>query len=103
MNSPEATPTSGPVVQLGEDIDPTVADYVRAAMAIGPDRGRSSSPTHVRIIRDHDPALARPVIGRAIMAPSSTRAPLRVLAATPREAVDMLADRMRSEAQPAGV
>lgn len=93
--------STGPVVQLGTDIDPGVAHYARVALTrLLTAQGRPTVPVHIRIIRDHDPRRVRPVTARVIL---GTGVPLRVDAETPREAVDLLVERMAGSEQPVAV
>ncbi|MCU1629227.1 MAG: hypothetical protein JWP64_4176 [Pseudonocardia sp.] len=98
MNRTEPT---GPVVQLGTDIDPGMAHYARIALTrLLTEQGRAENPVHVRIIRDHDPMRARPVTARAIVGAHGSGTAVHVNAGTPREAVDLLVEQMAASNRP---
>lgn len=82
------TTTSPVVVQLGDGIDPAVVHYAQVACARLPE---GLAPTHLRVITDHDPRNPRPIRARALL-PNGTSTTSS--AASPREAVDEIVERL---------
>jgi len=84
-----------PCVQLGRGIAPDLADY--AADVVGrllSHRGRAGAAAPVHVVRHADPARPRPVTARAVVDLDGTAVAVHVDAAHPREAVDLLVDRL---------
>ncbi|MBN9110809.1 MAG: hypothetical protein J0I34_18765 [Pseudonocardia sp.] len=79
-------------VQLGEGIDPALAHYAQVAFARLPE---ADAPTHLRVITDHDPANPRPIRARVLLPRQGSAT---AVAASPREAVDELVDRLLASA-----
>ncbi|GAY07305.1 hypothetical protein [Pseudonocardia sp. N23] len=80
------------VVQLGDGIDPALTHYAQVAFARVPEQ---QAPTHLRVIADHNPADPRPIRARVLLPRKHSAT---AVAATPREAVDELVERLLSTA-----
>ncbi|GJF02437.1 hypothetical protein PSD17_14000 [Pseudonocardia sp. D17] len=88
-------PDGEPIVQLGSGIAPDLADYARNELRdLLARRGRPTARARMRVLRHHDPAVERPVVARAVVDLDGTTVVVRVDAARPREAVDLLLKRL---------
>lgn len=81
-------------IQLGEGIDPALAHYAQVAFAR---LGEADSPTHLRVISDHDPTNPRPIQARVLLAHNRSAT---AVAASPREAVDELVEQLLASPRP---
>ncbi|GAA4857178.1 hypothetical protein GCM10023403_21500 [Pseudonocardia benzenivorans] len=88
-------PDNEPIVQLGGGIAPDLADYARDGLR-DPlvRRGRATARARMRVLRHHDPAVERPVVARIVVDLDGTTVVVRVDAARPRGAVDLLPERL---------
>lgn len=84
-----------PVVELRGGIAPDLVAYVRrkVEVVLGHTR-RAALHVHVRVVRHADPARDRPVSARALIDLAGRPLHVHVEATTPREAVDLLLDRL---------
>lgn len=84
-----------PVVELRGRIAPDLADYVRHKIgAVLAHTRRAALHVHVRVVRHADPARERPVSARGLVDLAGRPLYAHVDATTPREAVDLLLDRL---------
>ncbi|MDD7939564.1 sigma 54 modulation/S30EA ribosomal C-terminal domain-containing protein [Actinomycetospora lutea] len=95
---PPATRVPPPVVELRGMIGTGLAEYAREKVVHALDHGvHPVGPARVRIVRHDDPARERPVVAIAHVDLAGRRLHAHVVAATPREAVDLLVDRLRRQ------
>ncbi|MHC1557855.1 HPF/RaiA family ribosome-associated protein [Actinomycetospora sp. C-140] len=97
-STPEAVPATRvppPVVELRGAIAGDLATYVRDKILRALDRGvRPIGPARVRVVRHDDPARERPVVAAAHVDVARRRLHVHAVAEEPREAVDLLIDRL---------
>lgn len=85
-----------PVVELRGQIGPDLAPYAQEVVAhVLASLGRPVLGTKLRVVRHADPARARPVTASVLVDLGHGHVHAHVTAAHPREAVDLLADRLR--------
>jgi ribosome-associated translation inhibitor RaiA len=90
-----ASPALPAVVELNGRIAPDLVDYVqRKIAAVLRHTGRAALSAHVRIVRHADPARTRPVAASATIGMARSDLHVHADAATAREAVDLLLDRL---------
>lgn len=93
--TPVALPALPAVVELSGRVAPDLADYIQQKLAVVlRHTGRTALSAHVRVVRHEDPARARPATARATVAMARITLHAHADAATPREAVDLLLDRL---------
>jgi ribosome-associated translation inhibitor RaiA len=91
----ERPPAAEIVVELRGGVADDLADYARTKIATV--LGHAHRPVlrgHVRIVRHHDPARERPVTARVAIDLDGQPINVSTEATTPREAVDLLVDRL---------
>jgi ribosome-associated translation inhibitor RaiA len=96
------TPTARPahpavetVVELGGRIADDLVDYLRDRIStVLGHTGRPALHAHVRVVRHEDPARERPVTARASVQLAGATVHVHADATTPREAADLLLDRL---------
>ncbi|GAA4790840.1 hypothetical protein GCM10023200_27430 [Actinomycetospora chlora] len=98
--TPRTTPAPSrlapPVVEIRGTIARDLPEYTRDKVLAALDHGvRPTGPARVRIVRHDDPARERPVVASAHVDLAGVRLHVHVVGATPREAVDLLVDRLR--------
>lgn len=85
-----------PVVELRGDIGPDLADYARQKAAhVLAALGRPVDRVHLHVLHHRDPAREHPVRASVTVDVAGRRVHAHVTADHPREAVDLLLDRMR--------
>lgn len=98
MSIPENSPALPPlpaVVELSGGIAPDLIEYLQEKVAAVLAHGaREPLHAHVRVVRHADPARERPVTARASVQLAGVAVHVHVDAATPREAADLLVDRL---------
>ncbi|WP_214404354.1 HPF/RaiA family ribosome-associated protein [Pseudonocardia lacus] len=90
-----ALPALPAVVELSGRIAPDLADYVQRRIAVVLSHtGRVALHAHVRVVRHEDPARERPVVARASVRLAGLTVHVGAEGTTPREAADLLLDRL---------
>lgn len=85
-----------PVVEVRGRIAPDLAPYARGVVThVLEALGRPAHAARVRVVRHADPARERPVTASVLVELDTGHVHAHVTAAHPREAVDLLADRLR--------
>ncbi|MFC5139847.1 sigma 54 modulation/S30EA ribosomal C-terminal domain-containing protein [Actinomycetospora rhizophila] len=92
------TAVAPPVVELRGVIGTGLAPYAREKVIQALDHGvHPLGPARIRVVRHDDPARERPIVASAHVDLAGRRLHAHVVAATPREAVDLLVDRLRRQ------
>ena len=99
MSIPENPPTAllplPAVVELSGGIAPDLIEYLQQKVAaVLAHAARAPLHAHVRVVRHADPARERPVTARASVHLPGVTVHVHAEAATPREAADLLVDRL---------
>ena len=99
MSTSERTPIALPdlpaVVELSGSIAPDLIEYLQQKIAVVlAHTGRAAVHAHVRVVRYADPARERPVTARASVRLAGVAVHAHADGATPREAADLLVDRI---------
>ena len=99
MSTSERTPIALPelpaVVELSGSIAPDLVEYLQQKIAVVlAHTGRAAVHAHVRVVRHADPARERPVTARASVRLAGVAVHAHADGATPREAADLLVDRL---------
>ncbi|MEU2035896.1 ribosome hibernation promotion factor [Nocardia amamiensis] len=84
-------------ISIGHHVSAAAADYVR--QKVGPALDHASEPllgARVRVTGHADPAVARPVVAQANVNVNGRAVRVQVAAATTREAIDLLAARLKA-------
>jgi ribosome-associated translation inhibitor RaiA len=86
------------VIELRGAIAPDLAEYARDKVLLALEHGVDPvGPARIRVVRHDDPARERPVVARAHVDLAGRRLHAHVVAEKPREAVDLLVDRLRRQ------
>lgn len=87
-----------PVVEFHGAIAGDLAEYAREKVLQALEHGvHPIGPARLRVVRHDDPARDRPVVASAHVDLAGRRLHVHVVAAEPREAVDLLVDRLRRQ------
>jgi ribosome-associated translation inhibitor RaiA len=93
--TPIALPDLPAVVELSGSIAPDLVEYLQQKIAVVlAHTGRAAVHAHVRVVRHADPARERPVTARASVRLAGVAVHAHADGATPREAADLLVDRL---------
>lgn len=88
-------PAAAPVVELSGGISDDLADYGREKIvAVLAHAGHPVPHSRLRVVRHHDPARAEPVVATVVVDLDGRPVHVRVTAGRPREAVDLVVDRL---------
>ncbi|PVZ06346.1 hypothetical protein [Actinomycetospora cinnamomea] len=87
-----------PVIELRGRIATDLAEYAHAKVLHALDHGVDpTGPARIRVVRHDDPAREHPVVASAHVDLAGGRLHAHVVADAPREAVDLLVDRLRRQ------
>ncbi|HSK59121.1 MAG TPA: sigma 54 modulation/S30EA ribosomal C-terminal domain-containing protein [Actinomycetospora sp.] len=97
-STPPASRIPPPVIELRGTIAHDLAEYAREKVLLALDHGVDPiGPARVRVVRHDDPAREHPVVASAHVDLAGRRLHAQVVADAPREAVDLLVDRLRRQ------